>query len=277
MGQVEGKVAFITGAARGQGRSHAVRLAEEGADVVLVDICATATSTQYAGATEDDLKETVRLVEAAGRKAVSVIGDVRSIADLERAVTEGVVAFGHIDIVVANAGIFSSGAVHQITEDQWDEVIGTNLSGVWKTIRATVPQLIEQGTGGSIIVIGSSGGVLGFPYFAHYVAAKHGLIGLTKTVANELGAQSIRSNIILPGSVITPMIDNDAMYQLFRPDLDKPTREDFQEGLSGQGLLPTPWVEPVDVSNAVVWLASDASRFVTGTATPVDAGAIAKV
>ncbi|NGP08108.1 mycofactocin-coupled SDR family oxidoreductase [Rhodococcus sp. 14C212] len=278
MGQLEGKVALVTGAARGQGRSHAVRLAEEGADVIVVDICAKPATTKYRGATEDELQETARHIEKLGQRTHVAVADVRSLSQLQDVVAEGVAKLGRLDTVVANAGIFSSAPLHQLTEEQWDEMIDINLSGVWKTMRATVPILIEQGEGGSIVLISSTGGLQGFPNFAHYVAAKHGVTGLARTAANELGAHRIRCNSLHPTSVLTDMIDNEDMYRLFRPDLETPTHEDFREACeTAMNVLPTPWIEPVDVSNAVVWLASDAARYVTGIAMPVDAGALNKV
>ena len=278
MGQLEGKVALVTGAARGQGRSHAIRLAEEGADVIIVDICAKPATTKYRGATEDELQETARHIEKFGRRAHVAVADVRSLNRLQDVVAEGVAKLGRLDTVVANAGIFSSAPLHELTEEQWDEMIDINLSGVWKTMRATVPVLIEQGEGGSIVLISSTGGLQGFPNFAHYVAAKHGVTGLARTAANELGAHRIRCNSIHPTSVLTDMIDNEDMYRLFRPDLETPTHEDFREACeTAMTVLPIPWIEPVDVSNAVVWLASDAARYVTGIAMPVDAGALNKV
>ncbi|MBD0021710.1 mycofactocin-coupled SDR family oxidoreductase [Gordonia pseudamarae] len=278
MGQLDNKVALVTGAARGQGRSHAIRLAEEGADIIAIDICAKVGTTDYKGATPDDLEETARFVEKTGRRALTSIVDVRDLVGLERAVQEGIAEFGRLDAVVANAGIFSSAPLHELTETQWDEMVDINLTGVWKTMRATVPHLIEQGEGGSIILISSTGGLQGFPNFAHYVAAKHGVTGLARTAANELGAHGIRCNSVHPTSVLTDMIDHEAMYRLFRPDLEHPTHEDFREACeSGMNLLPTPWVEAGDISNAVVWLASDASRYVTGVALPVDAGSLCKV
>jgi len=278
MGQLEGKVALVTGAARGQGRSHAIRLAEEGADVIIVDICSKPATTKYRGATEDELQETARHIEKFGQRAHVAVADVRSLGQLQDVVAEGVAKLGRLDTVVANAGIFSSAPLHELTEEQWDEMVDINLSGVWKTLRATVPHLIEQGEGGSIVLISSTGGLQGFPNFAHYVAAKHGVTGLARTAANELGAHRIRCNSIHPTSVLTDMIDNEDMYRLFRPDLETPTHEDFREACeTAMNVLPTPWIEPVDVSNAVVWLASDAARYVTGIAMPVDAGALNKV
>ena len=190
---------------------------------------------------------------------------------------DGVEELGRLDTVVANAGIFSSAPLHELTEQQWDEMIAINLTGVWKTMRATVPILIEQGEGGSIILISSTGGLQGFPNFAHYVAAKHGVTGLART-NNELGQYSIRANSIHPTSVLTDMIDHEAMYKLFRPDLEHPTHEGFPGGLPNRDeRAADPWLEPVDISNAVLWLASDESRYVTGIALPVDAGALSKV
>ncbi|SED32670.1 mycofactocin-coupled SDR family oxidoreductase [Rhodococcus koreensis] len=278
MGQLEGKVALVTGAARGQGRSHAIRLAEEGADVIIVDLCAKPATTKYRGATEDELQETARHIEKFGQRAHVAVADVRSLSQLQDVVAEGVAKLGRLDTVVANAGIFSSAPLHELSEEQWDEMVDINLSGVWKTMRATVPHLIEQGEGGSIVLISSTGGLQGFPNFAHYVAAKHGVTGLARTAANELGAHRIRCNSIHPTSVLTDMIDNEDMYRLFRPDLETPTHEDFREACeTAMNVLPIPWIEPVDVSNAVVWLASDAARYVTGIAMPVDAGALNKV
>ena len=278
MGKLDGKVALVTGAARGQGRSHAIRLAEEGADIIAIDLCAEVASTEYKGSTPEDLDETARFVEKTGKHAYTAIADVRDLQGLQDAVDAGIKEFGRLDTVVANAGIFSSAPLHELTEGQWDEMIDVNLSGVWKTMRATVPYLIEQGDGGSIVLISSTGGLQGFPNFAHYVAAKHGVTGLARTASNELGAHRIRCNSVHPTSVLTDMIDHEGMYRLFRPDLDHPTHEDFREACqSGMNVLPTPWLEPIDISNAVVWLASDDTRYVTGIALPIDAGALSKV
>lgn len=278
MGKLDGKVALVTGAARGQGRSHAVALAEAGADVIAVDICTPVDTVEYRAATTDDLAETAAEVEKIDRRIVTRQADVRDLAALQAAVADGVAELGRLDIVVANAGIFTSAPVHELTEEQWNTMLDVNLTGVWKTVKATVPTLIEQGQGGSIILISSSGGIQGFPNFAHYVAAKHGVTGLARTMTNELGPLNIRTNSIHPTSVLTDMIDHVGMYRLFRPDLETPTHEDFREALEGgMNVMPTPWVEPRDISNAVVWLASDEARYVTGVALPVDAGAIQKM
>jgi SDR family mycofactocin-dependent oxidoreductase len=278
MGALDGKVALVTGAARGQGRSHALRLAEEGADVIALDLCAPVETVTYRGATRAELDETAAEIEKLDRRVVAREADVRDLAALQSAVADGVAELGRLDVVVANAGIFTTAPVHELSEEQWNTMIDINLTGVWKTVKATVPLLIEQGTGGSIVLISSTGGTQGFPNFAHYVAAKHGVIGLARTMANELGQHSIRVNAVQPTSVLTDMIDHEDMYRLFRPDLEHPTREDFRQALlGGMNILPTPWVDPRDISNAVAWLASDESRFVTGTTLPVDAGALQKM
>ncbi|TCK25891.1 mycofactocin-coupled SDR family oxidoreductase [Pseudonocardia endophytica] len=275
---LSGKVALVTGAARGQGRSHAIRLAEDGADVIAVDLCDQVPTTDYRGSTPDDLAETAAEVEKLDRRIVTHRADVRDLSALQAAVDDGVAQLGRLDIVVANAGIFSSAPIHELTEQQWDDMIGINLTGVWKTVRATVPTLLEQDRGGSIILISSTGGVQGFPNFGHYVAAKHGVIGLARTMCNELSPKNIRVNAIQPTSVLTDMIDHVDMYRLFRPDLETPTHDDFREALLGaMNVMPTPWVEPRDISNAVAWLASDEARFVTGITLPVDAGALQKM
>ena len=278
MGTLHGKVALVTGAARGQGRSHAVRLAEEGADIIALDICRPVETVSYRGASSEDLQQTAALVERLDRRIITAEVDVRDLSAQQACVAEGLGALGRLDIVVANAGIFTSAPVHELSEEQWDTMIEVNLTGVWKTVKATVPVLIEQGQGGSIVLISSTGGFQGFPNFGHYVAAKHGVVGLARTMANELGTHNIRVNSVHPTSVLTDMIDHKDMYRLFRPDLESPTREQFREALLGaMNVLPVPWVETRDISNAVAWLASDESRYVTGVALPVDAGALQKI
>ncbi|RUQ02162.1 NAD(P)-dependent oxidoreductase, partial [Microbacterium sp. HSID17254] len=196
MGTLDGKGALVTGAARGQGRSHAGRLAEEGADVIAVDVCAAVETVGYTAAEAADLDETVALVEKLDRRIVARRADVRDLAALQSAVADGVAEVGRLDVVVANAGIFSSAPVHELTEQQWDTMIDVHLTGVWKTVKATVPTLIEQDQGGSIILISSTGGVQRHPGFAHYVAAKHGAVGLSRTMSTELGPQNLRTNAI---------------------------------------------------------------------------------
>jgi SDR family mycofactocin-dependent oxidoreductase len=274
MGRVEGRVAFITGAARGQGRSHAVRLAQEGCDIIAVDVCAPIAGINYAPATPADLAETVRLVEGLDRRIVARRADVRDLPALERAVTEGVEALGRLDIVAANAGIGGGQptAPHELAPELWTEMLDINLTGVWNTCRAAIPHLIAGGRGGAIVITSSAAALRGYGNIAHYVSAKHGLVGLMRTLAIDLGPHNIRVTNIAPTQVDTEMLLNDEMYRLFRPDLDNPTREDLEVASQAMHLLPTPWVEAVDVSNALLFLASDEGRFITCTTLAVDAG-----
>lgn len=277
MAKLDGKVAFITGAARGQGRSHALRLAEEGAEIIACDICEQVGSVQYPLATEDDLNETVRQVEDLDRRIVARKADVRDGAQLKAVVEEGISEFGHIDIVCANAGIATYGPSWELTEEQWDDMIDTNLTGAWETCKAVIPHMIERGEGGSIIITSSTAGIMGLGNLAHYVSAKHGLVGLMKVLANELAPHRIRVNSVHPTAVNTDMVHNEPSYQLFRPDLENPTREDAAEAFQTLNSIPIPWVEARDISNAVLWLASDESRYVTGMQLKVDAGSVEKV
>jgi (+)-trans-carveol dehydrogenase/(-)-trans-carveol dehydrogenase len=275
--RVAEKVALITGAARGQGRSHAVRLAEEGADIIAIDVCADIPGVPYPGATTADLEETVRLVRAQGRKVVACTADVRDLAGLQRAVTDGVSALGRLDIVCANAGVSTTPQpTHSMDAATWDLVLSINLTGVWHTCKTTVPVLIESGRGGSIVLISSVGGLKAYPDIGNYIAAKHGVVGLMRTLANELARHMIRVNSVHPTQVDTPMIMNEATFSLFLPDMEHPTRDDFAPASQATNMLPIPWVEPVDVSNAVIFLASDEARYITGVALPVDAGCLAK-
>jgi SDR family mycofactocin-dependent oxidoreductase len=274
-GRVEGKVALITGAARGQGRSHAVRLAEEGADIIAIDIAAPIESVSrfYPPATEADLTQTVSEVERAGRRIVSYVADVRNWAQLSAAVEAGVSQLGRLDIVAANAGIFlHNHRTHEITEQEWDDILDVNLKGVWLTIKATVPILLHQGSGGSIIITSSTAGLRGRRNVAAYTSSKHALVGLSRTLSNELAEHSIRVNTVHPTSVSTDMVHNDALYKLFLPDVAEPTREQADKILKSINALPVPYVEPADVSNAVLFLASDEARYITGSELRVDAG-----
>lgn len=277
MGRVEGKVALVTGAGRGQGRSHAVRLAEEGASVIAFDICAPVASVSYDMATRDDLAETCELVRAAGGSTYSAEVDVRDFDLLARELALGIDVLGGLDIVVANAGIASYAPGHEITEAAWQEMIDINLTGTWHTVKAAVPHLVAAGRGGSIVLTSSAAGLQGTPNLAHYVAAKHGVTGLTRTFANELAPHWIRVNSVNPTQVDTPMIMNDEIFRMFRPDLESPGRDDIVDVSIATNALPVPWVEPRDVSNAVLFLASDEARYITGVALPVDAGILAKV
>jgi (+)-trans-carveol dehydrogenase len=277
MGRVEGKVAFITGAARGQGRSHAIRLAQEGADIIAVDICEDVEGTPYKGATEADLAETVRQVEALDRRIVATKADVRDFAALKAAVDDGVAQLGRLDIVSANAGILTSPSkAEDFSDETWNTMIDVNLSGVWHTAKAAIPHLKAGGNGGSIILTSSEAGLRGYANAGHYVSAKHGVVGLMRTLALELANDMIRVNSIHPTQVDTDMIQNEATYRLFRPDLEHPTREDFAPASQSVNALPIPWVEAVDISNALLFLASDEARFVTGVMLPVDAGCFLK-
>src|SRR3954451_10178281 len=277
MGRVEGKVAFITGAARGQGRSHALRLAEEGADIIAVDICRSVETVPIDGATPEDLAETAKLVEEYDRRILTREVDVRDYAALEGVVRDGVSEFGRLDIVVANAGIGSLAPAVELDDETWQTTIDINLTGVWKTIRAALPHLIEGRRGGAIILTSSVAGLVGFMNLAHYSAAKHGVVGLMRTLAQELAPHMIRVNTVNPTGVNTPMIHNDDFYRVFRPDLVHPTIDDVGDAFRGLNCLPIPWVEPIDISNAVLWLASDEARYVTGVALPVDAGFCQKI
>ncbi|GAA0257829.1 mycofactocin-coupled SDR family oxidoreductase [Cryptosporangium japonicum] len=271
--KLAGKVAFITGAARGQGRSHAVTLAAEGADIIAVDLCAPLDTVGYPLATPEDLAETVRQVEALDRRIVARVADVRDTASLRAAVDEGVAELGRLDIVSANAGILSSGSTQELTEAAWREMIDINLSGVWRTCKVAIPHVIAGGRGGSLILTSSVAGLKSYPNVGHYVAAKHGVVGLARTLATELGPYGIRVNTVNPTQVDTDMIQNDVMYRLFVPDSLHPTREQFAAASRATGLLPVDWISSRDVSEVVLFLASDAARYVTGISLPVDAGA----
>ncbi|MFC5749255.1 mycofactocin-coupled SDR family oxidoreductase [Actinomadura rugatobispora] len=276
-GRVEGKVAFITGAARGQGRSHAVRLAEEGADIIAVDVCKQLDGVTFPMSTPEDLDETVAQVKALGRRIVAVQADVRDYDALKAAVDEGVTELGRLDIVVANAGLGSDGTVlHKMTEKTWRDMIDVNLTGVWITTRVSTPHILEGGRGGSIILTSSVGGIKGHAHIGHYIAAKHGVVGLMRTLAVELGQYNIRVNTVHPSQVNTPMVMHEGTYRMFRPDLENPTIDDFAAVSQGMHILPTPWVEPLDISNAILYLASDEGRFLTGVTLPIDAGALLK-
>jgi SDR family mycofactocin-dependent oxidoreductase len=276
MPALAGKVALITGAARGQGRSHAVRLAAEGADIIAIDICAQIESVPYPLARPADLEQTAAEVRALGGKIVTAHADVRSQAELRAAVDAAVGQLGRLDIVCANAGIHSSAPAYEMPEQAWQDLIDVNLTGVWLTCKVAVPHIIAGGRGGVVIVTASVAGHKPYATISHYVAAKHGLIGLTKTLAQELAPHGIRVNAISPTQVNTDMIQNDMIYRLFVPDAEHPTRDQFAEASQATNLLPVPWVEPSDVSDAVAFLAGDGARFITGVSLPVDAGVLAK-
>jgi (+)-trans-carveol dehydrogenase len=274
MGLLTGKVAFVTGAARGQGRSHAVRLAAEGCDIIAIDACATPDWLAYPLGTREDLAQTVAQVEALDRRIIARRADVRDLAAVRAAVTEGVAALGgRLDIVCGNAGIISwPRPTWEMDVDQWRELVDVNLTGVFITVKAAIPAMITAGHGGSIALTSSGAALISGPGLADYKAAKAGVLSLVKTLACELAPHFIRVNALCPTAVDTPMIQNEALWKSFRPDLDAPGREDVTAGFAAMNLLPIPWVEPADVSNAIVWLASDAARYITGITLPVDAG-----
>jgi SDR family mycofactocin-dependent oxidoreductase len=264
--RLEGKVALVTGAARGQGRSHAARLAAEGADVVVTDICGEAAPVGYRTSVPDDLTETVRLVEGEGRRAVARIVDVRDQKALEAAVADGVRELGRLDVVVANAGITGWAPFWEMSEDAWQAIIDVDLTGVWKTFKAAAPVLIEQGSGGSLIAISSVAGIKSLPGQAHYSAARHGVVGLVKSAAIELGPHRVRVNSIHPWGVATPMAENSHVPEMLEAN------PSFAPSYAS--ILPDPpLARPEDISDAVAWLASDESRCVTGIQLPVDMGA----
>jgi (+)-trans-carveol dehydrogenase len=275
-GRVAGQVALVTGAARGQGRSHAVRLAEEGADIIAVDVCTDLDNVPYPLAIPADLADTVRQVEALDRRIVARQVDVRDLAALTAAVDDGVAELGRLDIVCANAGVNQPAPMTEMAEDVWLDILDVDLSGVWRTCRAAIPHIIAGGRGGSFVLTSSAAGLKAYANIAHYTAAKHGVVGLMKTLAQELAPHRIRVNTVNPTQVDTPMIMNPPMYKLFCPDVTEPGREDFAPVSQAMHALPIPWVEPVDVSNAVVFLASDEARFITGVALPIDAGVLIK-
>ncbi len=272
--QFEGKVALITGAARGQGRSHAVRLAKEGADIIAIDICEQIDMVPYAMASVADLDETVRQVEALGRRVVARVADTRSVVEMESAVEDGVRELGRLDIVCANAGITGPLTPDLSLVDRaaiFRQVVDTNLTGTFVTIEAAKEPLIAGGSGGSIIITSS---LAAFKALGGggYTEAKHGLLGLMKAAAHELAPHFIRVNTIHPSSVDTPMIMNDALFRVFRPDLENPSIDDAKDILQLLNLMPIPYIDSSEISNAVVFLASDQARFITGVSLPVDAG-----
>lgn len=273
MGKLDGKVAFITGAARGQGRSHAVRFAEEGANIIGVDVSTQIDTVPYPTAQPGDLEETVRQVEAAGGRMLASEVDVRDFAALTKAADDGAAEFGRIDIVIANAGISSMAPTLEMDENTWQTMIDINLTGVWKTVRAAVPHIVAGGRGGSVVLTSSLAAMMTNANIAHYTAAKAGMVGLMQVLAKELAPQNIRVNTVHPTTIATDMVLNDATYKLFRPDLANPTRQDFEEAASQMNPLPLPVPESIEITNAVMYLVSDDARYVTGNTHVVDAGA----
>lgn len=271
MGRFDGKVVLITGGARGQGRSHALRFAREGADVAFCDVAAQLDTVPYPMSTPADLAETVRQVEELDRRCVSVTADVRDQAAVTAFVEQARTELGRVDFLLANAGIFSFSTVAEMTEDHWDQMIGTNLTGVYHAIRAVLPLMIEQGFG-RIVATSSMAGKVGMANIAHYCAAKWGVIGLIKSVALEVGAHNITANAICPTTVETDMILNETTYQLFLPDDPHPTLEDAKPAFQSMNAIPVPWVQPIDISNAMAFLCSEDARYISGETIAVAAG-----
>jgi SDR family mycofactocin-dependent oxidoreductase len=275
-GTLEGRVAFVTGAARGQGRAHAVRLASEGADIIAIDICGPVSDTvTYPAATSEELADTVRAIESTGRKVLARELDIRDLAAQQQVVADGIEQFGRLDIVVANAGILSWGRMFEMSEEQWDSVIDVNLNGTWRTVRAAVPAMIEAGNGGSIIIVSSSAGTKATPGNGHYSASKHGLVAITNALAIEVGEFGIRVNSIHPYSIDTPMVEPDAMMEIFskypaflhsfKPMPYQPVNHDGKRGLKE-------FMTPEEVTDVVLWLASDGSATISGSQIAVDRG-----
>ncbi len=270
--RVAGKVALVTGGARGIGRAQAVRLAEEGADLVVVDRCEAVEHSTTPGASPEDLKETVRLVEATGRRILPFQADVREQAALDAAVAEAVAELGGLDIVCATAGISSAGPAVDMAEDTWRTMLDVNLTGVWKTCKAAIPPMREAGRGGSIVLVSSIAGLRGLVGVGHYAAAKTGVVGLMRALAQELADDRIRVNTVHPANTRTTMIQNEGTMHSFCPGVEHPTQEQFEAGTASMHLLPVPMLDPVDIANASLFLASDEARYITGVTLPVDAG-----
>ncbi|MDX6417977.1 MAG: hypothetical protein QOG28_2597 [Trebonia sp.] len=279
-GLLAGKVAFVTGIARGQGRSHAVRLAREGADIIGLDRCAPMDTMGYPLGSEEEMAETVALVEKLGRRIIAGKVDVRDRAGMRALLDDGVAQLGRLDIVVASAGISPPAVpMWHMPPEAFDDVITTNLTGVFNTLALSVPHIRAgvkrdgEAGGGSIVVISSGAALNSVPNLSGYVAAKNGVIGLARSLANEVARFQIRVNVIAPGTVNTPMVTaNTQQFRLFRPDLAEPTVDDVAEGFRKSMPMGLPWIEPEQISAAVVFLASDSARYITGTVLPVDQG-----
>ncbi len=276
MGRLEGKVAFISGGARGQGRSHALRLAEEGADIITFDLCAQLESVEYPMSTPEDLAETVRLVEGLDRRIVARQADVRDRAAVQSVLDAGLAEFGRVDIVCANAGIMPITGEQAKADLAWHEAIGVMLTGVYFTLEAAIPAMIEGGRGGSIVITSSTAGLKGLmksvdsmtPGSVGYTAAKHGVVGMMRAYANALGSHGIRCNTVHPTGVNSPMVVNEAFGRYVE---EHPDTADAM-----QNILPVPMIECYDISNAIVFLSSEEGRYITGVALPVDAGMTAR-
>jgi SDR family mycofactocin-dependent oxidoreductase len=268
-------VALITGGARGQGRSHAITFAREGAEIIICDVAEQLPTVPYPLASKGDLTDTARMVEDLDRRCVAVQADVRDSEGMREVVERGISELGHIDILLANAAIESFETAWELTDEQWDEMIAVTLTGVWKSCKAVIPHMIGRHTG-VILITSSIGGLKGLANQAHYCAAKHGVVGLMRTLAIELAPHGIRVNTVHPSSVDTPIIKNQAMYTLFSGGKSDATLEEVTPAFRDLNLLDVPWMEPQDISNAMLWLASDEARYITGATIPVDAGLLVK-
>lgn len=271
-GRLTGKVAFITGAARGIGRAQAVRFAQEGAAIIAVDLCGPVDTVVVPPSTQADLQDTANLVNSTGGRIRTTVADVRDVDGLRDAVAGGVEEFGGLDVVCATAGITSRAPLAEMSEATWQTMLDVNLTGVFHTCKVAVPHLIERG-GGAVVLISSIAGQRGLVGVGHYTAAKHGVVGLMRGLAHDLAPHGVRVNSVLPTNVDTPLIQNDAVRAGFRPDLERPpTRAEFAAAARPMNLLDVPWVDPIDVANASLFLASDEARYITAVALPVDAG-----
>jgi SDR family mycofactocin-dependent oxidoreductase len=271
MGMLDGKVALITGGSRGQGRAHAVTCAREGADVIIVDIADQLATVPYKMARQDDLDETAKQVEALDRRILALRGDVRDQAQLDAAVAQGIAEFGRIDILIANAGIWTQAPFWELTDDQWDEMIGVNLTGVWKSAKAVAPHMIERRSG-SIVITSSTNGIEPGLNYAHYVAAKHGVIGLMKNIALELAPYGIRCNSINPGAIRTPMTDHQGAWDMFAGHPGGTEADLIEGGYHFAALAGTSFMDPQVIADTALYLNSDLAAKVTGVTIPVDAG-----
>lgn len=270
---LDGSVAFISGVARGQGRSHAIRLAEAGVKIIGFDLCQQVSTVPFDMSTLEDIAETARLVKAVGGEIQTHIADVRDQSQVDAALQAGLDRFGRLDIVLGNAGINNNyKKTWLLDDDDFRNVIDVNIVGVWHTVKATVPRLIEQGEGGCIVLTGSAASMSGIPNLSAYVASKHAVLGLMRTMAKELGRYQIRVNAVMPGNCNTPMFDNAGIRRLYVPDEEVASTETFLARAAAMSPMRNPYVEPRDVSDAIAYLASPAGRWVSGVALPVDGG-----